>query len=244
MFNKKNILFIIQILLVLILVFCLYKIGVWLFDNQKTQNTLEKIDEYIEIVEDEDVAIKIDFESLVNLNEDTIGYLKVNNTNIEYPVVQSEDNDYYLYRSFDKSYNEAGWPFLDYKNKLDGTDKNIIIYGHNRLDNSMFGDLEEALSESWYSNEENRIIIFVTEDGYYEYEIFSIYTTLNEEYYIETEFYNEEFVNFIEVIKNRSINDFGVEVLETDQILTLSTCYANDVERMVVHAKLLKNKVM
>ena len=70
-------------------------------------------------------------------NPDIKAYIKVNNTNIDYVVVQSSNNNYYLNHNFNKEYNTAGWIFFDYKNKLDGTDKNIIIYGHNTKDNSM-----------------------------------------------------------------------------------------------------------
>lgn len=81
---------------------------------------------------------------------------------IDYPVVQASDNSFYLTRSFDKSKNSAGWIFADYRNKLDGTDKNIILYGHNRLDNSMFATLNNTQKESWYNNPENKYITYTT----------------------------------------------------------------------------------
>ncbi len=244
--KKGKILIIIQIILGIILIFSLYKIGVWFYENHKTQIALEEINMYVnEIIIKEDNGeetskINVDFAALKNINEETKGYLKVNNTKVEYPVVQTSNNDFYLRNSFDKAYNEAGWIFADYKNKIDGTDKNLVIYGHNREDDSMFGSLSNTLSEEWYNNPENMKITLVTENGYYEYEIFSIYTVSNEEYYITTEFQNNLFSDFIQTIKNRSIKDFGIEVLEEDNILTLSTCYLGTEKRMVVHAKLIK----
>ncbi len=243
--KKKKIFTIIQIILLLILIFSLYKIYQWSLDNKKTQKQLDIIEEYVEEVEDEieDVKIKVDFESLKTINSDTVGYLKLNNTKIEYPVVQTTNNDYYLYRSFDKSYTDAGWIFADYKNNIDGNDKNLVIYGHDRYDDSLFGSLDYTLSSDWYTNKDNQIITFITEDSYYLYEIFSIYTVKNEEYYIKTDFYNNEFSIFIETIKNRSIYDFGNTVNSEDKVLTLSTCYNDGYDRMVVHAKLIDNVI-
>ncbi len=246
--QKRSSVFIIliQIILGLVLIFSLYKIGMWIFENYKTQEVVNEIEKQVEevLVKDLDTGeekykINVNFEELKNINNDVKGYLKVNNTNVEYPVVKSSNNDFYLTRSFDKSYNSAGWIFADYKNEVSHLDKNLVIYGHNREDLSMFGSLKIALTDEWNSNKENQIITLVTENNYYEYEIFSVYTVMNEEYYITTEFKNNEFSNFINTIKNRSIKDFNIEVLETDSILTLSTCYANGVERMVIHAKLI-----
>lgn len=69
----------------------------------------------------------MDLQELRRINPETVGWIKLENTNIEYPIVQTTDNSFYLNHSFDKSYNEAGWIFADYRNKLDGTDKNIVI---------------------------------------------------------------------------------------------------------------------
>ena len=112
------------------------------------------------------------------------------------------------------------------------------MYGHNRKDGSMFATLKGILSPEWYNNEENRNIIFNTENENSIYEVFSVYQIENEEYYIQTEFKTEDkFEKFIETIKKRSIKDFGVEVTSEDSILTLSTCANNNKYRVVLHAK-------
>lgn len=170
-------------------------------------------------------------------NKDTVAYLKVNNTNISYPVVKSSNNSYYLNHNFEKSYNEAGWIFADYKNKFDGTDKNIVIYGRNRRDLSMFGSLKNILDTNWYNKKENLKIEFITDDVENIYEIFSIYKIENEDYYIKTEFANNEFSEFINTLKNRSIKNFNTNVDENDNIFTLSTCVDNNKYRIVLHAK-------
>ena len=77
--------------------------------------------------------------------------------------MKATDNNYYLTHNLKKEYNGSGWVFMDYRNDLDGKDKNIIIYGHNMRDGSMFGSLKEILSANWYKNEENKYITFITE---------------------------------------------------------------------------------
>lgn len=181
---------------------------------------------------------EINFEELKSQNSDTVFYLKVNNTNISYPVVKYSDNNYYLNHSFDKSKNSAGWLFADYKNKLDGTDKNIVVYGYNRRDGSMFGTLKNILNKEWYDNTDNMDIVYMDIRGKHIYKVFSIYKIENEDYYITTQFNNDsEYKKFLTTIKSRSIKDFNVEISETDSILTLSTCANNNKYRVVLHAK-------
>ena len=163
--------------------------------------------------------------------------VKVNGTDIEYVIVQSKNNDYYLTHNIEKKYNKAGWVFADYRNKLDGTDKNIVIYGHNMKDNSMFATLENILKEEWYKKEENYIVEFITAKGSQKYQVFSTYKIKNEDYYIKTEFQDNEFEEFINKIKNRSIKNFNIDITKEDNILTLSTCADNNKYRIVLHAK-------
>ena len=130
--------------------------------------------------------------------------------------------------------------FADYKNKYDGSDRNLVIYGHNRRDGSMFGSLHSVFSDEWLENESNRYIVLVTEDEYCIYEVFSIYSIPVEDYYITTSFGSDsEFEEFLNIIKGRSEYDFGVELNGKDKILTLSTCSNMDAHRVVLHAKKL-----
>ena len=159
----------------------------------------------------------------------------------EYPVVKGPNNSFYLNHCFDKSNNSAGWIFADYRNKFDNTDKNIVIYGHNIRDGSMFGSMLNILNAKWYENEENTNITLYTENEKCMYKVFSIYKIENEDYYIKTEFKNDnEFEDFIKTLKKRSIKDFNVDVSKDDNILTLSTCANNNKYRVVLHAKKVK----
>ena len=237
--NKKIvILSIIRIIFLITLLVSVIYIVKWYIDSKQNEKLEEKILETV-IVESDNTGeeYKIDFKKLKKVNNQVVGWLKINGTEVEYAVVQAQDNNYYLKRNLDKKYNVGGWIFADYKNKLDGTDKNIVIYGHNMKDNSMFGSLKNILNEEWYNNEENYVIDFVTENEEQKYQVFSIYKIENEDYYIDTEFKKNEFAKFIETLKNRSIKDFNIDVSSEDSILTLSTCADNNKYRVVLHAK-------
>ncbi len=251
--KKEYILISVQVVFAIILIYSIYNIVVWFIENGKTQNMLNEINKFVSnevitiennntTVPEEINVLRVDFNALKEINEDTIGYIKVNNTEINYPVVQTTNNDYYLNHSFNKTYNESGWIFSDYADVFDGTDKNIILFGHNRKDGSMFGSLNNTLNEEWYTNPENQVMKFVTPEGNFNYQIFSIYTTLNEEYYITSDFYNDKsFEDYIANMTNRSVYDFNIDVTTTDNLLTLSTCYSNgNTERLVIHGKLIK----
>ena len=181
----------------------------------------------------------VDFGELNTINSDTVGWLKVNGIEINMPIVRTTDNNYYLKHSFDKKNNVSGWAFADYRNKFDGTDKNIIIYGHNRRDDIMFSPLINVVNADWYNVEENTIITFIDENqGEKKYQIFSVYQIEVEDYYIQTFFSKDsEYQKFLDTLKSRSIKDFNVEVTSNDKILTLSTCGNNSKYRVILHAK-------
>lgn len=241
--KKKNKNFfngIIYLILIGLLIYSRIKIFKWNKENSNNNNITDKINEAVTVEKNSEGKedFNINFNTLKKQNEDTVAWIKVNNTNVKYPVVKAKDNSFYLTHSFDKSNNSAGWIFADYKNKFDDTDKNIVIYGHNRRDGSMFSSLKNALNPNWYNNDLNRNILLYTENEEYNYEIFSIYKIESEDYYIKTEFNDEnDFEDFLNTITKRSVQDFGVNVSKDDSILTLSTCANNNKYRVVIHAK-------
>ena len=183
----------------------------------------------------------VDFTELLKQNSDTVAWIIMNNTNINYPIVQTKDNDYYLNRDFNKNKNQAGWVFADFRDNFSNFNNNMILYGHGRKDGIMFGSLNEALKASWYKNPDNQIIQLSTIKYNTMWQIFSIYKIQAESYYITTDFASEEsYQTFIDTMKKRSIYDFGVDVNTNDKLLTLSTCYNNNGIRIVVQAKLVK----
>ena len=213
-----------------------YHIIDWKINNRNNKKINETLHEYIST--DSNEKYNIDFDKLKSINSDTVAYLKVNNTNIDYVVVRGSDNSYYLTHNFNKDNNKSGWIFMDYSNKLDGNDRNIVIYGHNTVDKSMFGSLKFILEPKWYKNPDNYIVTFVTPSGFEQYQVFSTYKIDNEEYYITTSFNNDKtYLDFLKKIKSRSNFNYNVDVNENDHILTLSTCANNGKKRVVLHAK-------
>ena len=181
------------------------------------------------------------FEKLLAINADTKAWLKVNNTNINFPVVQSSDNDFYLNHDFNKDNNSNGWIFIDYRNNMEALDQNTIIYGHNIIGNSMFSTLRYVLNPSWYNNTDNLDITFNTPSKQLKARIFSIYVIDETNDYLYINFNDEDYFNFINKIKSRSIHDFGVEYGVNDKMITLSTCNGSGDKRLVVHAKIIEN---
>ncbi len=265
--NLKNTFIIILFMTCLItFLFSCYKIINWVFDSKSINDQINAIREITNIKENEDSddteiikqneksktgpywdyikmnLIDVDFSDLKKTNKDTKGWIQVNGTNINYPFVQAKDNSYYLTRDFNKKYNDAGWVFLDYRNKLDGEDKNIILYAHSRKDRTMFGSLKNILKSQWLKNSDNYVIKLSTEYENTLWQIFSIYRIPTTNDYIQTVFNNNEFLTFTNLIKSRSQYNFKTDVDSNDRIITLSTCY-NDTDKVVLHAKLIKKEI-
>lgn len=187
--------------------------------------------------------MNVDFSKLKKANPDTVGWLFVNNTNINYPFVQTTNNTYYLDKAFNRTKNAAGWLFADYRSDLTNFKRNTVIYGHGRVDQVMFGSLEKVLQKSWYTNRENQIIKLSTPNVNTLWQIVSIYTVKAEAYYLTHNFENDaSYQKFLDTILSRSIYNFQTPVSTDDKILTLSTCLNYNGERIVVHAKLVKTK--
>lgn len=263
---KNIILILIIITSSITLLISIFNIIKWKIDSNKTNYEITNIQENINVEEIQDTEnteiiepvievpkenpywdyinmnmINVDFNGLKRTNPDVVGWLKVNGTNINYPFVQSSDNDYYLTHSFNKSYNGGGWVFLDYRNN--GTNnKNTIIYAHGRSDKTMFGTLKNVLNNGWLNNTNNYVIKISTETENSLWQIFSVYRIPTTSDYLQTNFNDKtEYQNFLDMIKDRSSHNFDTNVASTDNILTLSTCYNNS-DKIVVHAKLIKKE--
>ena len=240
----------------IILAILLTFVGVVLFNNYKDQKSVNKIEEHVaKIVEqtkdntfnvnkiDEDKP-KINelFNSLLDVNKETVGFLTINNTNINYPVVQGKNNDYYLNNDYYHEKNYNGWIFADYRNNMEDLDENTIIYGHNKyLNKTMFGDLNKFLDNDFLANTDNLIITFNSLYQDMKWQVFSIYKINKTNDYLTTSFNSKSaYKKFLKIIKNRSLKQFDIDVDTDDKILTLSTC-ANQNKRIVIHAVLIDN---
>ncbi len=177
-------------------------------------------------------------------NSDFVGWITIDDTGINYPVMQTkEDPDFYLNHGFDKSYSDYGVPFVQGDCDVLTSD-NLVIYGHNMKNGTMFSDLERYADESFLS--EHRYIRFDTLRDYGTYEIFAVFRTVaysedGFKYYGFVSFDDtEDFNSFVEKCKELSLYDTGVTAVYGDKLLTLSTCeYTRTNGRFVVVAKLV-----
>ena len=265
--NKKNLIFLIICFTAFIcLIVSIFKIFLWNKDNKNINKQINEIveitkiettkdTENTEIIEQENIKesdpywdyikinlIDVNFEELKKVNNETKGWIQVNGTNVNYPFVQTTDNDYYLTHAFDKSYNGGGWVFLDYRNNLSNNDKNTIIYGHGRQNKTIFGTLKDTLNENWYKNTDNHIIKVSTNYENTLWQIFSIYRIPTTNDYIQVNFNSDdEYSSWLNIMLSRSIHNFNTSVSPIDKVLTLSTCYNND-DKAVIQAKLIKRE--
>lgn len=214
-----------------------------ILEEEKTDDT----DESSELITSDSNKYKnisflsVDFNDLIKKNNETVGWIKVNNTNVNYSIVQHNDNDYYLKHDFNKNNNISGWVYADFRDNFEHFGKNTIIYAHNMTNRTMFGSLVWTLKDSWYKNEENMYIKISTPTTNTVWKIFSIYTIVPEVYFLKTYFdTNEEHKKFLDTLKSRSIYNFNEEVDTNDKILTLQTCTDDGTKRIVIHSKLIK----
>lgn len=261
---EKAIWRIIILICIVLLAIMLFILGNSFMENKKTKDMISKVYDAAGIKEitpkttnKEDSAlitttssiyekygnmnmIEVNFDDLKNINPDTAGWIKVEGTKINYPFVKASDNEYYLKHSFDKSSNKKGWVFLDYRNDINNIGKNTILYAHGLVNNEMFGSLRRVVKSNWYKNKNNYVLSVVTPHETLKWLVFSTYTIEPESYYITTNFEsNEEFDEFVNLIKQRSVYDYGVDVTSSDKLLTVSSCY-DDKKRMVLHSKLIR----
>lgn len=261
---KTWVLKVLIVLFSLALILSLLKIYFWTQDNKKIVDITKEINEIVTPtpIEEEGELInppedkandywdyvklpfyEVDFTALKEKNPDTIAFIHMQGNNINYPVVQTDNNDYYLKHAYDKSKNSAGWVFMDYRNNITNLSDNTVIYGHGRLDETVFGSLKNTLTKTWQANKENYVIWLTTEKENLVFQIFSIYTIASENYYIETDFSSSaDKEKWLNTMKERNTTSFNTSVNTNDKILTLSTCQNNNGGRIVVQAKLIKRQ--
>ncbi len=175
--------------------------------------------------------------TLKEKNSDTIAWLEVPGTKIDYPVMQSKDNKYYLRKTFNKEYNILGSIFADYRNSPDFNDKNTVIYGHNMKDGSMFYDILLLKNQDFYNK--NSKILITLDDRILKYSIFSVYE-VNKDYDYRSPNYDEnDFKKLLADFEAKSVIKSDITPSGDDKILTLSTCsYSFGNARLVAHAVL------
>ena len=240
--NKKYI-FILILIIISISAFTYYK-----FYTNKNKNILNdiKIDE-TQITETKTERM-LQLEELKKQNNDIVGWLEIPNTKINYPVLQTTDNEYYMTHTYKKEYSKDGSIFLDKDYNWDVLSSNLLIYGHNNKNGNMFQELLKYEDESYYK--EHPTIKFTTVNEDCTYEIIAVFKSrvyykseknvFRYYYFINAE-NEEEYNEYVEESKKASLYDTGKTAEYGEQLLTLSTCeYSQEDGRFVIVAK--KNK--
>ena len=219
---------IVNIVLILIIFICIYNISEKLIEYNKADNSYEKI------------RVEKEEENLYDKYENYRGWIKIDNTNINYPIVQGKDNSFYLDKDINKNYLSSGSIFMNYLNH-GFNDENTVLFGHHMRNKTMFAQLKKYKEKEFFYGD-NDIVIEVENDKVLKYKVFSAYVTDSKDNYIKTNFDDkDQYKEFLEDIKNKSQYKSDTDVNENDKIITLSTCsYEFNDARMVVHGKLLK----
>lgn len=220
---------------------------IFIFKDKKEENEQEKIFEEITEIAKEKTDNKesiqedtVNIKELYKINNDIIGWIKIENSNIDYPVMQTKENpNYYLKRNFYKQYSILGTPYMAENCNIEKSD-NLIIYGHHINGNKLFGELENYKSKKYYDT--HKIIKFYTMTENAEYEIIAIFKTVAYTVFQYYKFYNaedeREFNTFIEKCKELSFYDTKKTAVYGDKLITLSTCeYSNENGRLVIVAR-------
>ena len=180
----------------------------------------------------DDTAAASAYAALTRINEDAVGWLTIPDTTIDHPVVQCDDNAYYLNHSFEGKRSAHGCVFMDYRCHSDI--RHIVIYGHHMKDGTMFGLLPQFELESYYQTHSTMTLNIWGRLS--QWQIFSVHST--DDSLMPVEFTDDNaFDEFIQGLKNVSLYDTGIDVTPNDTVLTLSTCDGSSRERFVVHAK-------
>lgn len=213
-------------------------------ENKKQEAVFEELIEIIKTSNSDAEESEEDYSEIFNKNEDMVAWIRIDGTNINYPVMQTKDKpNYYLYKNFNKEYSAYGTPYIFENCDIDISD-NIIVYSHNMNNKGMFGELDNYKSKYYYDNHKN--INFITKDEHRNYEIIAVFrtTVYNKNCFKYYQFINSEdereFDTFISKCKELSFYDTGVSAEYGDKLLTLSTCeYSSKNSRLVIVAKKL-----
>ncbi len=182
--------------------------------------------------EENDTGVKptVDFQKLISINEDVVGWISIPELDLEYPITQGEDNEYYLHHAYNREASFAGSIFMDYRNMENFQDQNTILYGHNMLNGSMFGSLKHL-----DVNTRPKVIIY-TPETILEYEaVDSRIIGVSEAKYYQASFQEKEFLSVLQEICPE------INKIEGERILTLSTCNGNSAQRRIMRCRLVRD---
>lgn len=240
---------IVMLLLIIIFICSIGYICYYIYNSNKNKKDNNDILNEIEIdptqVTEEKTEKMLKLEELQKENNEVIGWLEIEGTNINYPVLQGTDNEFYMKNNYKKEKSKDGSIFLDKSYNWDIPSSNLLLYGHNNKNGIMFQDLMKYAKEDFYK--EHTKIKFTTNKEDSVYEIMSVFYSrvyykseqnVFRYYYFVNANNEQEYNDFVNNAKKSSIYDTGINANYGDQLLTLSTCeYSQEDGRFVVVAK-------
>ena len=225
--------FLLNIFFVCVLFYSLFNVGTRLYDYKRSEDLYSSL----RVVDDGVSDNPFDVDAFTEKNSDYRFWLKVDDTFIDYPVVQGEDNYFYLHHDFYKQQSKSGSIFLDYE--ADESSKNLIVYGHNMKNRFMFSSVNKFKDKEFF-DDNNKVRVFI-DDKEFVYEVFSVYVLNADDEFIPKSFSSDEqYSDYLQGLLNKSIYKTDITVGSDDNIITLYTCsYEDDNTRTIVHAKLI-----
>ena len=223
-----------------ILVFCVINIFHDIYSENKQEEIIDSLIEIGDVKPSSEIdkIPQIDFSKLKEVNDDIVGWIIIDGTQVNYPIVKGKNNAYYLNHSYDKSYNSYGSIFMDYRSNENFSDLNTFIYGHYTSNGSMFGELKKYMEESFYK--EHPFFYILTPNGNYKVDVISVYTddALSSSYNAKFNDLND-YQRYIEKIrlKSRYSTDISVNYI-LDRTITLYSCShesGSKTERYFIH---------
>ena len=256
---KKKIRLLLIVLFAVLFLFSAWQVVGILQTYQKSQTSYDALEQYVsfgnteaqkvspestnsaELVETEPMEVpdisawpQVDFDELAKINPDIVGWIYIEGTDINYPVVQGTDNDYYLKHLFDGTYNSSGCIFLDYRCSADFSDRHSIIYGHHMNNKTMFGGLMSFKDQTFY--DEHSVALLVTPTVYYKIQFFSGYVSDNWGNAWDLVLDDSSYAAWLHEIQAKSCFETEYAPAPEDRIITLSTCtYEFDSAKFVLH---------
>lgn len=251
---KKRIYLLLEIILVIVFLGSGYKIAMYFYQDNLQKDKFAQLAEQIETSKSDDRLVSTDngekvnskYANLYDKNKDFIGWIKIKGTKINYPVMKTDsDFQYYLYKNFDKEKSIYGTPFIGENCEVNPNSDNIIVYGHNMKNGTMFSDLNKYKDYEFYKK--HTLVEFDTIYDVGKYKIaYAFVTEVNKkeefDYYnyinlSEDNIYND----FIENLEKVKLYDTGIKIEKGDSVITLSTCEKrSNNSRMVIVAKRVK----
>ena len=223
----------IQMVCIIVMIYSGVQLAKYMYTYVAVEKELEEVRQVVQHTE---------LRKLQAINPRIVGWLTLEGTRLNNPVLQATDNDFYLRHNYKDEESRGGSIFMDFRNDAEELGRHTIFYGHVLRNGTMFGDLAK-FAEQAYANE-HPVFFYETTQSKYELHVFAAYETTTDFYYIETDFTDETYMTFVNEIQARSAITMPVTVNETDRIVTFSTCTTsvNEKERFVVHAKIVEMK--